>query len=87
MPKTKLAIPPGLEEHPHAVEMLRAWLWSSRIEIAVNTQVWDDPAAYGIMLADISQHFSNALAQETGRAVEETQSALASRILTLLEDN
>lgn len=84
---TKLAVPPGVMEHPESLEVFRAWLCHRRLYISVNTELWEDPAAYGLMLADISQHVSNALAHATGKPREVISASIANGILAQIEDD
>jgi hypothetical protein len=58
--KQQLA-PPPLANERDASEVLRAWIlpdWS-RMQVALQTQ-HDDPAVWGILLADVARHAAKA---------------------------
>lgn len=67
-----LMIPPAAEADDHAVEMLRAWIADGGLHCVLNVGHWhknsdtDERPAWGIMLADVAQHISNALQEVVG---------------------
>ena len=55
--------PPELAKHPEAIEVLRVWTtprWST-MQVALQTSQ-NDPAAWGILLADVARHAAKAYA-------------------------
>ena len=44
---------------PQAVEILRLWAGTDGVLVTLST-AWKDPAAWGIALADIARHVTNA---------------------------
>jgi hypothetical protein len=51
---------------PEAAEILSVWLRSDGNIVAVlKPDTWPDPAAWGLLLADISRHIGNALAESS----------------------
>lgn len=64
MSKAKeLPIPSRAEADPNARELVRVWAAMGSQHVALATNVWRDPAAWGIMLADLAQHIVNAHCQ------------------------
>ena len=59
---TELKIPDLAKSDPDSVEILRTWLSGGLQHVTVKTGVWDDPAAWGLMLADLARHIANAYA-------------------------
>ena len=71
-PRRSLPIPPQASKDPQAREMIRAWIAQRGLHCSVNIGTWqaahpiDEPSAWGIMLADVVRHVSNALEEEFG---------------------
>ena len=42
------------------------WIADRDQHISLRTGIWDDPAAWGIMLADLAKHVADAYQQEKG---------------------
>jgi hypothetical protein len=66
-----LDIPPTAKASPDSVEILRLWMVrESGLQISLRHDAWKDPAAWGLMLADVARHVARAHAQE-GKKEEE----------------
>jgi hypothetical protein len=52
---------------PDAVELLRAWLAGGELHCALQTDAFEDPAAWGDVLADLARHVAGALAEQEGK--------------------
>jgi len=67
-----LTLPPAAETDDNAVEMARCWIAEGGLHCVLNIGHWqkasetDERHAWGIMLADIARHVSNALEDVTG---------------------
>jgi hypothetical protein len=61
-----MIIPPAAEEDPAAFEILRVWGAKGTQHVSIFWDLWDDPATWGMMLADLARHVANALHQERG---------------------
>jgi hypothetical protein len=62
-----LPIPPDAESATQAVEVLRAWIIDGPLQCSLLPTVWkDDPATWGLVLADAVHHIANALEEECG---------------------
>jgi hypothetical protein len=64
--KDQLIIPPAVGDDAASFEILRVWIADSAQHITLDTGVWEDPAAWGIMLADLAKHIARAYHQENG---------------------
>jgi uncharacterized protein DUF5076 len=58
--KNELVIPGAAEHDPNAFELLRVWVANQGQHVSLRTGVWKDPAAWGIMLADLARHVANS---------------------------
>jgi Domain of unknown function (DUF5076) len=67
-----LSIPEAAGSDPAAFELLRVWVAHNEQHVSLKTGVWDDPAAWGIMLADLARHVAEAYKQDEGRDVAAT---------------
>lgn len=47
-------------------ELARIWAAGGKLHVSLATDMWDDPAAWGIMLVDIARHVSRAYKQTKG---------------------
>ena len=67
-----LSLPSAAETDDNAVEMARVWIAEGGLHCVLNVGNWhkssetDERRAWGIMLADIARHISNALEEVTG---------------------
>ena len=77
----ELIVPPAAKSDPRAVELVRVWAAHGQQHVAIQPEVWDDPATWGIMLVDLARHVANFYSQERGMDREE----VLSRIRTLFE--
>jgi hypothetical protein len=76
----QLHIPEAAKEDRKSFEVLRLWVGKSGQHVSLRAGVWDDPAAWGIMLADLARHVANAYQQHAGfdkfRTLERIKAAL-----------
>jgi hypothetical protein len=61
----QLAIPEAAKRDPKSFELLRVWVANKDQHVSLRVGVWKDPAAWGIMLADLIRHIVNAYEQDT----------------------
>jgi len=57
-----LAIPPAAQRDKASFEVLRVWIAEQGQHVSIRSGAWDDPFAWGIVLADLARHI--ALAHE-----------------------
>lgn len=59
-----LPIPNAVQRDANAIEILRVWIADGGQSVSLKPDAWDDPAAWGLMIADIARHVANAHAQK-----------------------
>ena len=62
----QLQIPDAASKDPKSFELLRLWVANKDQHVSLRTGVWDDPAAWGMMLADMARHIANSYQQDKG---------------------
>lgn len=70
--RTDLAVPDGVSNNKEAFEILRVWVTQQGLTVTLKSGVWEDPAAYGIMLADLARHIADAFKQGQGKDFDAT---------------
>src|SRR5690348_4153461 len=60
----QLLIPDAAKTDPKSFELLRVWVANRGQHVSVRVGVWTDPAAWGIMLADLAKHIVNSYDQD-----------------------
>ncbi len=63
----QLPIPPAVEKDPKALELIRVWAAHGKQHISLATDIWEDPAAWGILLVDLAKHVALAYQLGSGR--------------------
>ena len=56
----QLRVPDAARTDPKSFELLRVWVAHQDQHISLRAGVWEDPAAWGTMLADLARHIANA---------------------------
>lgn len=56
----QLRVPEPARTDPKSFELLRVWVAHQDQHISLRVGVWEDPAAWGVMLADLARHIANA---------------------------
>lgn len=64
--RNELQIPDAAERDPQSFELLRVWVANKGQHVSLRMSVWQDPAAWGIMLCDLIQHIANIYQQDQG---------------------
>ena len=62
----QLDIPNAAIEDPNSLEVVRAWVARKGLHVSLRAGLWNDPAHYGVMLADLAGHIANSFAQSAG---------------------
>ena len=70
--RNDLPIPEAAKNDPKSFELLRVWVANKSQHVSLRVGIWDDPAAWGIMLADLARHVVNAYNQDAARDPVET---------------
>ena len=55
-----LAIPPAAQRDKASFEVLRVWIAKQGQHVSIQSGAWDDPFAWGIVLADLARHIALA---------------------------
>jgi hypothetical protein len=66
-----LVIPPPAQRDENSIQMLSAWIAERGLHCTMNVGMWhaegrDEPAAWGVLLADIVRHLASAIESERG---------------------
>jgi Domain of unknown function (DUF5076) len=59
----QLPVPPAAAGDARAIELLRVWAAHGKQHVSLATNIWNDPAAWGVMLVDLARHIANAYQQ------------------------
>jgi hypothetical protein len=59
-------IPDAAIEDQNSLEIVRVWVAKKGMHVSLRAGLWDDPAHYGVMLADLAGHIANSFAQSAG---------------------
>ena len=68
----ELPIPPEANSDKMAKELIRVWAAKGGQHVSIATGLWEDPAAWGILLVDLAKHVSNAYEQTKGKSHQST---------------
>ena len=60
----ELTIPEQALSDPKARELARIWAASGQQHVSLRIGLWPDPGSWGIMLADLVMHITNAYVQD-----------------------
>jgi hypothetical protein len=86
MPQTdQLLIPDAAKRDPKSLELLRVWIADNNQHVSLRTGVWDDPAAWGLMLADLARHIVNTYEQDAALDQVQTLQRIRAAFNTELE--
>ena len=62
----QLSVPAAVKDDARSFELLRVWVAQSGQHVSLLPGVWEDPAAWGIMLADLAKHVAISYEQNAG---------------------
>ena len=60
----ELDIPEMAKRTLESKEILRVWIAEEAQHVSLRVGIWEDPAAWGIMLSDLINHVANAYSQD-----------------------
>lgn len=66
----ELKIPEAAQTDTSSLEILRVWIANKEQHCSIRVGVWDDPAAWGIVLADLAQHVANSYAEDRDQEIK-----------------
>lgn len=70
--KNQLEIPDGVSSDPKAFELVRAWVAQGDLHVSLEMGGWDDPTAWGVVLADLVRHVARFYAEQKRLNPEQT---------------
>src|SRR5438270_4230933 len=59
-PSKELEIPPAAARDKASFEVLRVWIAEQGQHVSLRSGAWEDPFAWGIVLADLARHIALA---------------------------
>jgi hypothetical protein len=62
----QLMIPDGAKRDSKSFEILRVWVANKGQHVSLRVGTWNDPAAWGLVLADLARHVANSYQQDAG---------------------
>jgi hypothetical protein len=68
----ELPLPQAIHGDAKAKELIRVWASEGQQQLLIAGKVWDDPAAWGILLVDLARHVANCYAAQSGMETEQT---------------
>lgn len=86
-----LVIPPAAQRDENAVQMLSAWIAERGLHCTMNVGMWEseghnEPAAWGVLLADVVRHLANAIQSERGVNAAATVEGIVDSLLEELNN-
>jgi uncharacterized protein DUF5076 len=70
--KNQLVIPPAAANDAKAFELVRAWVAQGELHVSMQMGGWDDPTAWGVVLADLVRHVARFYAEQKQLRPEQT---------------
>ena len=64
----ELPIPDATRFDSHSREIARVWVAGGKQWTSLASGIWDDPAAWGIMLVDLARHIADSYDRDEGRS-------------------
>ena len=86
-----LVVPPAAQRDNDAVQMSSSWIAENGLHCSINVGLWHKNGkpelfAWGILLADVVRHRSNAMGERYGAEPQETIDTVVSGLLAELEN-
>jgi hypothetical protein len=70
--RNELVIPPAAASDPKAFELVRAWVAQGELHVSMQMGGWDDPTAWGVVLADLVRHVARFYEEQKHLRPEQT---------------
>jgi hypothetical protein len=62
--KNELPIPQAAIDSQQSMEVLRVWIADGDQHISLSGNLWPDPAAWGLLLVDLTKHVASSYANQ-----------------------
>lgn len=86
-PKDEMAPPSAVAQDARSFELARLWVANDAQHVVLRTDVWPDPAAWGIVLADLARHVALAYQHRDGHDLEDVLERVLAGFHTELESS
>jgi len=63
----ELPIPDAAAQDDKAIEIVRVWAAGGQQHVSLAAVLWEDPAAWGILLVDLAKHAASSYEQMSGQ--------------------
>ncbi len=84
--RDKLLIPEEAKRDEHSLELIRVWIANESQHFSLRVGLWDDPAAWGLLLADLARNIAKSYEQDAGRDAKATLSRIRAAFTAELDD-
>ena len=81
-----LVVPPAAQRDENAIQMVSAWIAENGLHCTLKIGMWqenghNETRAWGILLADMVRHISNAMQEKYGEPAGETADLIVQALL------
>jgi hypothetical protein len=66
-----LDVPPAAQRDKASFEVMRVWIAEQGQHVSIQSGAWDDPFAWGIVLADLARHIALAHQMQNSKVDQE----------------
>ena len=63
--KNELIIPEPAKTDPSSTEIIRVWIANGRQHFTLRVGLWEDPAAWGLLLADLARNIAQSYEEDS----------------------
>lgn len=86
-PKDEMRPPPAAVDDAKSFEIARLWVADDAQHVVLRTDVWPDPAVWGIVLADLARHVAVAYQHRDGHDLEDVLERVLAGFHTEIESH
>ena len=83
----QLLIPEAAKNDASSMEIIRVWIANKNQHFTLRVGLWDDPAAWGLLLADLARNIARSYEQDTGAEPRATLERIKLAFNTELENS
>ena len=85
MAQHELTVPATALRDRNSFEILRVWIANGGQHVSLRAGLWEDPAAWGLMLADLARHIVNTYEPATASDREQILERIKLGLIAELE--
>jgi len=82
----ELLIPEPAKRDPTSIEIMRVWIADDNQHFTLRGDIWDDPAAWGLLLADLARNLATSYCQDAAIPAEEALARIKDAFTVELEN-